>query len=215
MLEQIKTFLKLNKKETSKSVEEQIDDLFNSLDGDTVCIKVGSDLTTFGDVIAEDIGDVRNKLKDKTGLIIPPVRLTDYGTDDFQENEFRIIIQNKTVFTGFTVPKVDYACNEIMRELEKACIKNVELVLTSEMVEKYMNYVQNKNSWLVWYLSRLVPPTGIKVILANLIKNGNSINDISYIFEKICEQATIDRDMCSIRDPYKIAKAINSEIKQH
>ncbi len=213
MLENIKNFLKLNKKICPKSVDEQIDDLFNDLGGDTICIKVGSDICEFGEEIANQIGEVRAKIKDKTGLIIPPVRLTDFGNNDFQENEYRIIIQNKTVFTGFTVPKADYACNEIIRELEKACLANVELVLTCEMVEKYINHVQNKNSWLVWYLSRLIPPTGIKVILTDLIKNGKSINDICYIFEKICEQATIERDMCSIRDPYKIAKAVNSEIK--
>lgn len=213
MLENIKNFLKFNKKNCLKSVDEQIDDLFDTLDGDTICIKIGSDICEFGEKIANQIGEVRSKIKDKMGLIIPPVRLTDFGNDDFQENEYRIIIQNKTVFTGFTVPKEDYACNEIMRELEKACFDNVELVLTCQMVEKYINFVQNKNSWLIWYLSRLIPPTGIKVILTDLIKNGKSINDINFIFEKICEQATIEKDMCSIRDPYKIAKAINLELK--
>ena len=59
MLEKIKTFLKLNKKETSKSVEEQIDDLLriirtwssvyknkNYLDSESFLIKITDDSRT-------------------------------------------------------------------------------------------------------------------------------------------------------------------------
>ena len=92
-------------------------------------------------------------------------------------------------------------------------MENLDLVFTNEITEKYINAVQSRNGWLVWNVSHLIPVTGIKVILVNLLKNGKSINDITYIFEKICEAATKEKDWCSMRDPYKIAKAINTEIQ--
>lgn len=211
MIEMIKNLLKLNKKKPEKDVYEKINDLFDSLGTDEITIQLGEDLVCYGGKIAEQVGELRNKIKDNTGLIIPPVRVMD--NLDFQENEFRIKIRNEFVYTGFTVPKEDYAINEITRCLEDACMNNLDKVLTNEMVEKYIEVVQRNNGWLVWYLSRLIPTTGIKVILVDLIKNNKSINDITYIFEKICEQATKSRDMYTIPDVYKIAEKIKLELK--
>jgi len=211
MIETIKNLLKLNKKEPEKDVYEKINDLFDSLGTDEISISVGEDLICFGKAVAERVGELRNKIKDKTGLIIPPVRVLD--NLDFQENEYRIKIRNEEVYTGFTVPKEDYALNEISRCLEKVCMDNLDRVLTNEMVEKYIEVVQRNNGWLIWYLARLIPTTGIKVILVDLIKNGKSINDITYIFEKICEQATKSRDIYTIPDVYKIAEKIKLELK--
>ena len=211
MIETIKKLLKLNKKEPEKDVYTKINELFDSLGNDEISILVGEDLICFGKAIAERVGELRNKIKDKTGLIIPPVRVLD--NLDFQENEYRIKIRNEEVFIGFTVPKEDYALNEISRSLENVCMENLDMVLTNEMVEKYIDVVQRNNGWLIWYLARLIPTTGIKVILVDLIKNGKSISDITYIFEKICEQATKARDIYTIPDVYKIAEKIKLELK--
>ena len=211
MIETIKNLLKLNKKEPEKDVYSKINDLFDSLGADEISIIVGEDLICFGKGISDRVGDLRNKIKDKTGLIIPPVRVID--DMDFQENEYRVKIRNEEVFTGFTVPQEDYALNEIANNLERVCMDNLDRVLTNEMVEKYIEVVQRNNGWLVWYLARLIPTTGIKVILVDLIRNGKSINDITYIFEKICEQATKNRDMCTIPDVHKIAERLKLELK--
>lgn len=210
MIKTIKNLLKLNKKEPQKDVYEKINDLFDSLGADEITIQIGEDLIAFGKNIGERISDLRTKIKDKTGLIIPQVRVLD--NMDLQENEYNIKIRNEYVFTGFTVPNEDYALNEITRSLEDVCMDNLDKVLTNEMVEKYIEFVQRNNGWLVWYLARLIPTTGIKVILVDLIKNGKSINDITYIFEKICEQATKDRDIYTIPDVYKIAEKIKLEL---
>ena len=211
MIEKLKNFLKLNKKNTPKDVYAKIDELYNSLGSDDICIQLGADLCPFAEGFCERIHDVRQKLKDETGLIIPPVRLND--NCDLQENEYRIIIRNFEAFSGFTVPKADYASNEIMRSLEHICIEHVDKVMTNEMVEKYMDKVHKNNGWMMCYLSRLIPSTGIKVILTDLIKNGKSINDIDYIFEKICEQATKNRDIYTIPDAHKIAETLKIELK--
>ncbi|MBR2524932.1 FHIPEP family type III secretion protein [bacterium] len=211
MIETIKNLLKLNKKEPEKDVYEKINDLFDSLGADEISIQVGEDLIDFGGNFGGRIDDLRTKMKDKTGLIIPKVHV--FENLDFQENEYRIKIRNEEVFVGFTVPKEDYALNEITRSLENVCMENIDKVMTNEMVEKYIETVQRNNGWLVWYLARLIPTTGIKVILVDLIKNGKSINDITYIFEKICEQATKTRDIYTIPDVYKIAEKIKLELK--
>ena len=211
MIETIKNLLKLNKKEPEKDVYTRINELFESLGTDEISIQVGEDLVQFCSDISGRIWDLRNKIKDKTGLIIPPVRILD--NLDLQENEYLIKIRNEEVYTGYTVPKEDYALNEIIRSLEQVCMDNLEKVMTNEMVEKYIEAVQRNNGWLVWYLGRMIPTTGIKVILVDLIKNGKSINDITYIFEKICEQATKNRDMCTIPDVKKIAERLKLELK--
>lgn len=210
MIKKIIDFLQFKKHEQEKTVQEEIDELFDTLYVDELKISIGEDLIPYGRELSLKIKDLRKKLKEKTGLIIPAVRILD--DCDLQENEYRLFIRQNSVFTGFTVPKEDYAINEITANFEKQCLKNVELVLSNELTEKYMETVQRNNGWLICYLSRLIPTTGIKIILANLIKNGKSIKDINFIFEKICEVATQDRDMYSIRDPYKIAKALNSRL---
>lgn len=210
MIKKIIDFLQFKKHEQEKTVQEEIDELFDTLYVDELKISIGEDLIPYGRELSLKIKDLRKKLKENTGLIIPAVRILD--DCDLQENEYRLFIRQNAVFTGFTVPKEDYAINEIAANFEKQCLKNVELVLSNELTEKYMETVQRNNGWLICYLSRLIPTTGIKIILANLIKNGKSIKDINFIFEKICEVATQDRDMYSIRDPYKIAKALNSRL---
>lgn len=210
MIKKIIDFLQFKKHEQEKTVQEEIDELFDTLYVDELKISIGEDLIPYSKDLSLKIKDLRKKLKEKTGLIIPAVRILD--DSDLQENEYRLFIRQNVVFTGFTVPKEDYAINEITANFEKQCLKNVELVLSNELTEKYMETVQRNNGWLICYLSRLIPTTGIKIILANLIKNGKSIKDINFIFEKICEVATQDRDMYSIRDPYKIAKALNSRL---
>lgn len=210
MIKKIIDFLQFKKHEQEKTVQEEIDELFDTLYVDELKISIGEDLLPYSKELSLKIKDLRKKLKEKTGLIIPAVRILD--DCDLQENEYRLFIRQNVVFAGFTVPKEDYAINEIIANFEKQCIKNVELVLSNELTEKYMETVQRNNGWLICYLSRLIPTTGIKIILANLIKNGKSIKDINFIFEKICEVATQDRDMYSIRDPYKIAKALNSRL---
>lgn len=211
MIEKIKNILKFNRNSKTKNVQDEIDEMFDTLGVDALKITVGEDLVPFAQDLVASIKDLRKKIKSNTGLIIPQVRILD--NTELQENEYKISIQGKTVFTGFTVPKEDYAVNEITTNLEKECFKNVELVLSNELTEKYMETVQRTNGWLVCYLSRLIPPTGIKIILSDLIKNGKSINNINYIFEKICEVATKDQDIYKIRDARKIAKEVNLEIK--
>ncbi|MGN0017732.1 MAG: FHIPEP family type III secretion protein [Candidatus Gastranaerophilaceae bacterium] len=211
MLEKIKQLLKLNRKEPVESVEDQINDMFKSLSVDELRIIVGEDLIGIAPAICQRIQELRKKIKEEKGFIMPAVRIID--DFDLQENEYQIQVKNKTVFTGYTVPKETYACDEISKNMEISCMENLDLVFTNEITEKYINAVQSRNGWLVWNVSHLIPVTGIKVILVNLLKNGKSINDITYIFEKICEAATKEKDWCSMRDPYKIAKAINTEIQ--
>ncbi|MBR1680411.1 FHIPEP family type III secretion protein [bacterium] len=211
MIERIKNILKLNRKKSDVNIYAKIDEMFDTLGVDELCIHVGEDLLPHAEEICNKIWDLRRKLKDKTGLIIPAVRVLD--NLGLQENEYQIMLRGKNVFTGFTVPKEDYASNEITRNLEQVCMDNLEIVLTNEMIEKYIEFVQRNNSWLVWYLARLIPTTGIKVILADLIRNGKSINDITYIFEKICEQATRTRDIYTIPDAHKIAENLKLELK--
>ncbi len=211
MIKKLKEIFKLNSKKNEPNIYAQIDEMFDTLGVDEISVIVGEDLVLFAEEICGKISELRKKIKDQTGLIIPAVRVIDDAS--YQENEYQLKLRGKSVYTGYTVPKTDYASNEITRNLEQVCMDNLDIVLTNEMVEKYIEFVQRNNGWLVWYLARLIPTTGIKVILADLIKNGKSIKDINLIFEKICEQATKARDIYTIPDVHKIAETLNVELK--
>ena len=134
MLEKIKQLLKLNRKEPVESVEDQINDMFKSLSVDELRIIVGEDLIGIAPAICQRIQELRKKIKEEKGFIMPAVRIID--DFDLQENEYQIQVKNKTVFTGYTVPKETYACDEISKNMEISCMENLDLVFTNEITER-------------------------------------------------------------------------------
>ena len=85
MLEKIKQLLKLNRKEPVESVEDQINDMFKSLSVDELRIIVGEDLIGIAPAICQRIQELRKKIKEEKGFIMPAVRIID--DLDLQENE--------------------------------------------------------------------------------------------------------------------------------
>ncbi len=74
----------------------------------------------------------------------------------------------------------------IGRILEFVSIKNVEEILDYNSVNKYLEVVQEKNSFLINNIyPDYISAAEIKYILSSLIKERVSVKDIVYIFEKI------------------------------
>lgn len=212
MINYLKNLLKKNKKEENVpySVENRINDMFGELSEDIFSVKTGTDIVAFCDILGEEISDFRENLFQKSGFIFPVVRVID--CDDLQENEFQIFIRDKLIFNGFCHLNQDDAVAEIIDAIKDVYNKNIEKIFCNEILEKYIDTVQKQNGWLVWNLTNAMPIWGIKLILVNLLQNGKSIKNISYVFEKICKYATKNRDICIKADPYVVAEKMCSDI---
>jgi len=211
MIEKLKTLLQIKKpKEVQKSLNEKISDLFESLEVDALAVSFGDDIIEFAPSIVSCIGKFRNAMKEKSGFIIPPVRVINDRS--LQENEIQILVRGHVVFQDFAIPKKDYILEAVLNNLAKITTKNISEIFTNEVTEKYIDLVQKNNSWLIWNIMRIVPVTGIKLILVDILKAGKSIKDIVFVFEKICEYASDNKDFMSTKDPYKIAECVKKDL---
>lgn len=211
MIGKLKTLFHLKKpQKPQKTIDERISDLYDSLQVDTLAVAFGDDILPFATSIVNGIGKLRNRIKDTTGFIIPPIRVIN--DKNLQENEIQILIRNKIVFTDFAIPKIEYVLKTVISNLTRISTKNVADIFTNEITEKYIDFVQKNNSWLIWNILRLIPVTGIRTILINILQDGKSISDIVFIFEKICEYATENENSLYAKNPYKIAEYIKKDL---
>lgn len=211
MFEKIKNFLKIKKKDkTEKTVKQRIDELFDSFNSEVVTIKIGEDIASFAKDLGTEIWEFRETLFENTGFIFPPVRIL--SSVDFQENEYQILLRDEEIFTGFSLFNQDDAVKEIVENLEGIYQANIEKFFVNEIMEKYLETMYKKNCCLTWNLLMAMPVLGIKLILINILQNGKSIKNIVAVFEKICEYATKNRDVCYKADPYVIADKVCSEL---
>ncbi len=197
-------------KQTQKSIDERISDLYDSLQVDVLAISFGDDILPYAQNIVNCIGKFRITLKEKTGFIIPPIRVIN--DKSLQENELQILVRNKVVFSDFAVPNKEYILKAVMTNLSKIATKHVADIFSNEVTEKYIDLVQKNNSWLIWNVLRMVPITGIRAILIDILNDGKSIKDIVFVFEKICEYASENRDFLTTKDPYKIAEYVKKDL---
>ena len=211
MIEMFKNLLKLNRKKQSiPSVEDRICDMFENLTVDELSIKIGEDLVPFAEELCVRISELRERLYENYGYIIPAVRILDSA--ELQENSYCIFLRENPAFVGYTVATVDYACEEIVNELEDICFKHIDIVFSTELTERYIEQAAKKVSGLVYFVTHFIPVTGIKDILINLIRERKSIKDINYVFSQICEQCANDTDTCKLRDPKKVFEKVKSKI---
>jgi len=214
IVEKIKKLLHIKSKAEEEEEKIEIDPkffrnadaLFDELGVDELSIYCGEDFWEFADELCDKIWDLRIRIKKQTGFIMPSVRILDKS--DLQENEIRINVRNNTVYTDFLIPTEENFCDEIVKNLEIICFEYLEDIFSNELVEKYIDHVNEKNSGLIMYLNRIIPVPAFKKIFIDIIRNGKSINDITMIFEKIAEAAMTEKDMCFARDSEKISTAV-------
>lgn len=210
MIEKIKQIFKLGKAQNTvpeKTAEEQIDELYDTLisEADIIRIEIGEDFVPFGNDIVKQISEFRENKKDENGFILPAVHVID--NPELQENEFIVKLRGKTCYQEFVIPNRESIIEEIALKLEQCFEEHIEEIFTIEAVEKCINLIAAKNSYLIWNITNVLTVQGIKLILINILKEGKSIKDITYIFEKISEVA-IQEGHNFIYNPKKIAKEI-------
>ena len=118
MIEKLKTLLQTKKpKEVQKTLDEKITDLFESLQIDALAVSFGDDIIPFAQSIVNCIGKFRMAMKEKSGFIIPPVRVIN--NRELQENEIQILVRGHVVFQDFAIPQKDYILETVLNNLAK------------------------------------------------------------------------------------------------
>lgn len=202
MIKKIKTFLKIEKTETrTTDIFSKIDYLYNSLETNEINIEIGSDIVPFIETIRYCIDKFRTKIKNEYGFIFSAIRIRD--NSNLQENELKIFIQNKLVIQSFFIPTKEKIKKEFNENLNSLFYKHVDEIFTCEIMERYINLVRNKNSYLIWNLTNTYSIVELKDILVALLKNKKSIKNISYIMEQI-GQISLSNGCPYYKNPQKI-----------
>ncbi len=212
MIERLKQLfrLKIATENVSVSVEEKIEEAFNSLNQDILRIEFGSDIQEFIDAILEQIGEYRENLKNTSGFILPPVHLL--VNNDLQENEIVVFLRNKEIIRDFLIPNEESVSKNIYEFLTQTYENNIDEIFSMEYVEKYINKVQMTNSWMVWDVTKQLGAYEIKTILVNILKSKKSISNINLIFEKIDECLSQNRDVYHVWKSDVISKYVCKEM---
>lgn len=203
------SLIKKAKEQKEKTIFEKINDLYDSLNGDTICIKLGSDLVEFGDDISKYSHEVRTEIKEKTGFILPAVRFLE--NDDIQENEIEVVINSVSAFSEFVIPTKENFEKDLKAALNKIYKDYLKDIFTNEMVEKYIDVVKKDNYKMAVEVCYKLASVEIKYILVDLLLHEKSINNIVLIFEKIAERIYIDNSYLS-EDVSSLSKEIIKNI---
>ncbi len=209
MLEKIKQILHINKPEIMPpTVQEQIDDMFNDLTSENLRFYIGSDLIEHHAAISSAISGLREEIKNECGFIFPAVRVT--SKDELQENECQLLVCEKVVATDFVIPKEEEVKSSINKLLRKGIDSNLSTIFSNEIVEKYIDFVQKTDGWMVWNVTSRLSTVEIKEILVDILESKKSISNISYIFEKIAAELFL-KERYSY-DIYKISQSVKKYI---
>ena len=180
-----------------KLLKEKNDELlqpFNQLkylNVDILSIHMGTGLMQYIDPdsnrkLIYKIGLLRKTFAQELGYIMPNVRVLD--NLNLKDNEYSILLRGSVYFHATVLPSQSQEDVEkdIIYNLRKVCIDQVENILCLDIVAKYVEFVNEKYPM---YVKDLVPAkislVDLKEIFANIIKNEYSIRDILYIFEKL------------------------------
>lgn len=212
MIERLKQLfrLKIATENVTVSVEEKIEEAFNSLNQDILRVEFGSDISNLSNVVLEKIGEYRENLKNTCGFILPPVHLLE--KNDLQENEIIVYVRNQEKIHDYLIPNEENVSKDIYDFLTRIYENNLDEIFAMEYIEKYINKVQMTNSWLVWDVTKQLGAYEIKSILVNILRNKKSISDINLIFEKIDECLSQNRDCYHVWKSDIISKYVCKEM---
>ena len=189
-------------------VNRKYNENFNLLSEDIIIFKVGSDLVPIIDYLLDSIRDTRKQITKETGFVFPLIRVFD--SSYIQENELVVSIQGKEVYEEFFVCTKKEIKKQIEEVIRKIYDEYIDEIFTNELLEKYINQVNKKSSWLVWDILKVLLTSDLKYLLISLLKNGKSIKNITNVFEKINDILNYNYRFSTKMTLYSIEKALNN-----
>ena len=180
----------LTSKNSDKNIAfQKIKAKFDSLEEDTICFQFGDDMVLIADKIINTIERERERIKNKTGFILPLVRCIN--NSELQENEIDVLINGKKTEERFIIPKEENLQEEITNIINDLYEQHLSEIFSNELVEKYIEKARLNNYKTVTEVCYKLAAVEIKYILIDLLTHNKSIKNISYLFEKISEKIYI------------------------
>ena len=209
MLEKIKNLFKKETEEQflENSLDEKIENLFDSLRGDVITLCFGEDFIELKKLIMDTTWDFREELKEKTGFILPAIHILSDET--LQENEIVVKVREKNVLQKFAIPNKTETEKEIKESLDFVYKNFLDEIFTYEIAEKYINTAQKTLLGTIWHVTAMYTVTEVREVLIKLLKNKKSIKNIVYVFEKFAE-CSLDSGFYTHNNPRKIAQELCS-----
>jgi len=183
--------------------------MYERLGIDVIQIVIGNKLVPIVDPDYEDnllvlLAMLRTKFVDTLGYITPNIRIMD--SSKLEPYEYKLFVRNRLVFQSLLDKDLsdDNKKQEIIINLQKACIKYAPQIMSKADVLKLMELVRSQDPTLV---NDLVPillsPIDIKHVLTKLIQEQISIKDIIYIFELLNDYARYTNDIDILTEQLK------------
>ena len=208
MIEKLKNIFRLNKSvEKELNIEEKIEELFSSLNSDTITLLVGNDFIDYCESILKIVDETRNEIKDTNGFILPLVHIK--SSDSVQENELLFKVREKEVLQKFILPNEKSLIKEIKTGLKEIFKEHLHEIFSCEITERYLTQVKKQCPWMIWNITSVYSITEIRDVLVEILQKEKSIKNINYVFEKFSEY-TLDSEYYRHREPNIIADKISS-----
>lgn len=130
------------------------------------------------DGLIQAIFELRIRLADRLGYVIPDVRILE--NKDLKENNYEIFVRDK-LCDNYTIVNQDNPIKEIIENLEIISLEKIDKIFLRENAEKLMDNVTDKD--LRERLKNQLSIDGLRQIFITLILSSYSIKDMNYIAE--------------------------------
>ena len=203
-------------------VEEQIDKhnpntCYERLGVDILSVWIGQDLlpifeTYWDNIMQPKVTELRQKLTDEYGYIIPNVRFLD--SIKLEPKSYQIYVRNKLVYNGYvdmstdnsveSIVKYSNCADKLLEDVEKICFEYANQVITKTDILKLMELVRSQDPTLVNDLIPMfISAIDFKKIYANLIHDRVSAKDIIYVFELLNDYARYTQNIDELTEKLK------------
>lgn len=190
---------------------------YQRLGVDILSVRIGQDLlpifeTYWDNMMSPKVMDLRKKLTDNYGYIIPRIRFLD--VTDIEPNSYQIYVREHLVFTGYfdmntdnsveSIVKYSNCADKLLEDVEKICFEYVHQVVTKTDILKLMELARSQDPTLVNDLIPIfISAIDLKKIYANLIYDKVSAKDIIYVFELLNDYARYTQDINELTEKLK------------
>lgn len=199
--------VEMNDIEENEKYTSAHDNCYKRLGVDVLRLDIGEGVVSFVEnLLLPKIKELRIRLTDSYGYIIPDVRVMD--NPDLNKYDYTIYVRDKNVYMGSVceffnnnpcgteLTKYIKSTEEIINRLEEVCFAQANRLITKKCAIKMMELVRSDDPTLV---NDLIPvfisAIDLKNILANLISMKISVKDVILLFELLNDYARYTQDV--------------------
>lgn len=193
---------------TTTTDEEVINYLDRFRHADPLSLKLSPDLYGHIDKLKLQISlnEMRGRIIDSLGVPIPSVRVMSMKNEMFRR--YQIYIFDVEVTDGLINEPNEIetdAVYQIIHQVERVTYSHAYQFMGVQETAALMQKIAQTSPDLIKEISRLLPTQTISNILKNLIEEGVPIRNIKYIFEKLIETSSKEKDSMTLLEFARIS----------